>query len=129
MRLCARSLAKLHSRDTRRNTRFNIQCTAFDSDNERTTRRTAYETIIPFCLFSSLDVLFIYSRITYFMKKEKFSDMRVYLVHITRHAICTSSRNRMEVVFPNEEIAIFVSDIKWRIFVFYSVEKTNDMQF
>lgn len=56
-RIRARSLAKLHSRDTHRNTRFNIQCTAFDSNNERTTRRTAYETIVLFCPFSFSDFL------------------------------------------------------------------------
>lgn len=60
--VCARSLAKLHSRDTRRNTRFNTQCTAFDS--ERTTRRIAYETIVFFsCLY------FLFTRSDYLFRK------------------------------------------------------------
>lgn len=66
----ARSLAKLHSHDTRRNTRFNTQSTAFDSDNERTTRHIAYETIVTFCPFF-LSGLSLYLLYDYLFREER----------------------------------------------------------
>lgn len=68
------------------------------------------------------DFLFVRLGITYSTRNSISRCARIRLARVTRRVARISPRNQAEDIFPSEEIAIFVSDVKNRRFFYLAQE-------